>query len=88
MDRAFDDVFKGLPIGPVQISDSHKSWNGSVLTFALTAKMSLLKNPIHGTVEVTDKELTIDADLGLLNKLIPENKARAEVESRVKRLLA
>lgn len=88
VDRAFDDVFKGLPVGPLQISDSHKSWNGSVLTFSLTAKMGLLRNPVHGTVEVNDKDLTIDVDLGLLSKLLPENKARAEVESRVKRLLA
>lgn len=48
-------------------------WQRSTLNFMLTAKMGLITTPIKGTVEVTDKELTIDVDLGLLNRLDNEN---------------
>ena len=87
VDRSIDDVFKGLATGPIEIVDQHKSWSGPVLTFALTAKMGFLRNPIRGTVEVTDKDVIIDADLGMLNRLMPEEKVRTSVESRVKGLL-
>jgi len=58
------------------------------MTFSLTAKMGMLRNPIRGTVEVTDQDVTIDADLGILGRLFPEEKFRTAVESRVRGLLA
>jgi len=87
VDRAAEEAFRGFAGAPVTIVDQQKSWNGSVMTFSLTAKMGFLKNPIRGTVEVTDKDVTIDADLGMLNKLFPEEKIRASVETRVRGLL-
>jgi autotransporter translocation and assembly factor TamB len=47
----------------------------------------LLGAPIKGTVDVTDKDLTIDVDLGLLEKLFPVKQATAAIESRVRGLL-
>jgi len=87
VDKAVGDLFKGIPMGPVQISDPQKSWQGSTLTFTMTAKMGILKNPIRGTIEVTDKDLTIDADLGILNSFLPESKVKAAVETQVQKLL-
>jgi hypothetical protein len=49
--------------------------------------MGLMSTPIKGTLEVTDHDLTIDADLGLLNNLIPEKTAREMIGNRVKGLL-
>jgi hypothetical protein len=87
VDRAIEEAFRGLAIGPIEVVDQKKSWSGSVMTFSLVAKMGFLKNPISGTVEVTDRDLTIDADLGMLNRLIPEDKVRSSVETKVRGLL-
>jgi hypothetical protein len=87
VDQSFDDLFRGLPIAPLQITDQHRSWNGPVMTFGLTAKMGFLQNPIRGTVEVTDREIIIDADLGFLERLISPGKFKTAVEESFQKLL-
>jgi hypothetical protein len=72
---------------PIQFVSERKSWQGSTLTFSLAAKMGLLSAPVKGTIEVTDRDLTIDLDLGLLGRLIPATKAREAISSRVRGLL-
>jgi len=86
IDRSFDDLFQGIGL-PVKVVPQQKSWQGSTLTFALTAKMGLLGTPIKGTVEVTDHDLTIDADLGFLERMIPPKKAQEVITSHVRGLL-
>jgi hypothetical protein len=71
----------------VRLVQEHKSWQGSTLTFALTAKLGLLSTPIKGTVEVTDHDLTIDADLGILERMIPAKKAQEVLTDHVRGLL-
>ena len=48
---AVDEVFKGLPGGPVEIVEQQKRWIGTVMTFGLTAKLGFVKYPMRGTVE-------------------------------------
>lgn len=86
VDRSFDDLLKGVPGFPLQIVNEHRSWQGSTLTFAVRAKMGFLSSPIKGRVEVTDKDITIDADLGVFEKLLSGG-AKASLESRVRGLL-
>lgn len=88
VDRAVDDAFKGLVQGPVSIVDQQKSWQGPIMTFSLMAKMGFIKNPINGTVEVTDHDVTVDADIGMLSKLIPPEKVQSALETRLRGLLA
>ena len=87
VDRSFNDLFQGIGALPVQLVQEHKSWQGSILTFALTAKMGLLSTPIKGTVEVTDRDITIDADLGILERMIPAKKAQELLSQHVHGLL-
>ena len=87
VDRAFDDLFRGMSGVPIQIVQEKKVWSGSILTFALSAKMGFLSTPITGTVEVTDRDVTIDADLGLLERLVPAAQAKSALETRVRGLL-
>jgi hypothetical protein len=87
IDQGFDDAFKEAEGLPVKIVLKHKSWKGSTLTFQLAAKMGLLSTPIKGTAEVTDTELIVDADLGMLSRFMPEEKARTLLGSRVRGLL-
>ena len=87
IDRSFNEMFQGVPGIPVKLVVQEKSWQGSVLSFSLSARLGLLSTPIKGTVEVTDHDLTLDIDLGLLNRLVPEQTAREVIGSRIKGLL-
>jgi len=46
-----------------------------------------LQTPIRGSALVTDSEVILDVDLGLLGKLIPEQFARTQIADRAKGLL-
>jgi hypothetical protein len=72
---------------PVQFVSEQRRWRGSTLSFAISAKMGIISTPIKGTIEVTERELTIDVDLGLLERLIPHAKTREAISSRVRGLL-
>jgi hypothetical protein len=87
VDRSFNDLFQGIGVLPVQLTQQHRSWQGSTLTFALRAKMGLISTPIKGTVEVTDRDLTIDVDLGILERIIMTKKAQEVITDRVRGLL-
>ncbi len=87
VDRSFDDLFRGVGNMPIQIVDEKRKWDGDTLTFSFGAKVSLLTSPISGTILVTERDVTIDADFGLLEKLLPSAQTRANLENRVKGLL-
>jgi Putative polyhydroxyalkanoic acid system protein (PHA_gran_rgn) len=87
VDRSFNQLLQGPGLPQVKLADQSRSWQGNTLTFSVTAKMGLFSTPIKGTVEVTDKDITIDADLGMLERLIPAAKAREVISSRIKDLL-
>ena len=87
VDKSFNDLFQNSGVIPLQIVDEKRSWDGSTLNFSFGAKMGLLTAPIKGFVAVTDKDLTIDVDLGLLEKLIPAKQATQAIESKIRGLL-
>lgn len=87
VDRSFDDLFRGAGSMPFKIVNEQRSWQGSRLNFSLDAKLGLLSSPIKGFVEVTDKDITIDADLGVLEKLLPAKSATAAIEGKIRGLL-
>lgn len=86
IDRSFDDLFKGTPVVPIQITDEKRQWQGDTLAFSFNARMGLLSAPIQGTIDVTDHDLTINVDLGLFEKLLGGGMGRT-LEGRVKGLL-
>ena len=87
VERSIGQMFMGIAVGPLEFLDQQKQWDGDTMKFSLTAKMGFLKTPIQGSVLVGDKDITIDVDLGLLNKLIPEDAAKSRIERRVRGLL-
>ncbi len=87
MDRSFDDLFRGAGLPALKIVDERRSWQGSTLTFSCKAKVGILSAPIKGTVEVTDKDITVDADLGLLGSLFPVQQVRSSLEAGIRGLL-
>jgi len=84
VDQAVDQLFGAVPVGLIQITDQRKQWEGATLKFWLTAKMGVVRNPIVGSIDVTDRDLTIDVDLGMLNMLFPEQKVRKTIEDSLR----
>ena len=87
VDRSFNEMFQGVGALPVRLTVEQRNWQGSTLNFSLAAKMGLISTPIRGTVEVTDSDLTINVDLGMLERLVPAQTVRDAISSRVKGLL-
>jgi hypothetical protein len=87
VDRSWDDLFKEAGALPVKLTVEQRSWQGSTMTFALTAKMGIIGTPIKGTVEVTDRDIIVDADLGMLGRFVNEKTAQQVLGSRIKGLL-
>ncbi len=87
VDRSFDDLFKDAGALPVKLTVQQRSWQGSVMRFALTAKMGIISTPIKGTVEVTDQDIIVDADLGMLNRFVSDKAAGEMLGNRIKGLL-
>ena len=88
IDRGVQDIFKGLPIGPVQFTEQQHAWSGNTLNFSFNANAGFMSVPIKGFVLVEPKLLTIDVDLpSFLTNLIPEQKMKAAIEGQVKGLL-
>lgn len=87
VDRSFDDLFRKNTVIPLEIVNEQRSWQGSTLVFSFTAKVGILSSPMKGFVEVTERDVTIDADLGLLEKLLSGKRASASIEQKVRGLL-
>jgi len=87
VDLSFDDLFKGFGTVPIQIANESRQWIGSRMNFSFDAKMGLVRTPIRGFIEVTDKDVTVDADLGWLERLLSSKQSQAALEGRVKGLL-
>lgn len=84
VDRSFDDLFGTVPI---QIVNESRKWTGSRMDFSFDAKVGIVSTPIKGFIDVTDKDVTVDADLGWLERLISAKQTQAAIEGRVKGLL-
>jgi hypothetical protein len=85
---AADRIFRESLPGPLKITNPQKSWAGDQLNFSLTASLMGMTSPIKGFILVTDRDITIEADLpALLTMLFPEKKIEAEAEKRVRGLL-
>jgi hypothetical protein len=87
IDRGFNQVFQEAGSLPVKVVVEQRSWQGSTMSFLLTAKMGIMSTPIKGTVDVTDKDLTIDVDLGMFNRFVDEKSAQQMIGNRIKGLL-
>jgi hypothetical protein len=87
LDRSFDDLFKGFGAVPIQIVNESRKWTGSRMDFSFNAKVGFVSTPIKGFIDVTDRDVTVDADLGWLERLFPANQTKAALEGRVKGLL-
>jgi Putative polyhydroxyalkanoic acid system protein (PHA_gran_rgn) len=87
VDRSFDDFFRGIAIVPLQIINEQRIWEGSTLKFSFQAKAGLLASRIEGMIEVTENDVIIDADFGILELLLGGKRAGNVLETKVRGLL-
>ena len=88
IDQGFDDIFKGLPIGPIQFDDERRTWVGNTLNFSFNARAAILSIPIKGWILVERQLVTIEVELpAFLEKFIPGEKLKTALEGGVKGLL-
>ena len=87
VDHSMSQMFSGLGGGIVEFTEHHREWHGDTMTFSLTARLGFVKTPVKGTVAVTIVDVTVDVDLGLLEKLIPQDTVRSGIEGQVRGLL-
>jgi len=52
------------------------------MDFSFDAKVGIVSTPIKRFVDVTDKDVTVDADQGWLERLIPAKRTQAAIEGR------
>jgi hypothetical protein len=87
IDRSFDDLFKGFGTVAIQIVNESRRWTGSRMDFSFNAKVGMVSTPIRGFIDVTDRDVTVDADLGWLERLFPAKQTQAALEQQVRGLL-
>ncbi len=87
IDRSFEDFFRTVGAMSIEITNQKRVWDGYTLSFSFGAKVALLTSPIKGTILVGERDVTIDIDFGLLEKLLPAAQTKAAIESRVKGFL-
>ena len=87
VDHSMGQLFGGIGGTMVEFTEHHRQWHGDTLAFSLTAKLGFIKSPMKGTVVVTDNDVTVDIDLGLLEKLISQDAVRSEIQGRIRGLL-
>lgn len=88
VDDSAAEIFKGASGTPIQIVDQEKRWEGDTMHFSFTGKMGFFTAPMRGWAQVTDKDVTIECELpGILKKLVPEEKVRSSIETRIRGLL-
>ena len=72
---------------PIQLVNESRKWNGNRMDFSFGAKVGIVSAPIKGFVLVTDKDVTVDLDLGWLERLFPAKQTQSALEDRIKGLL-
>jgi hypothetical protein len=88
VNKAMQRLETFTPPPPFSMQGFQRSWTGSELTFTVNVGFAGVKSPVEGEVWVTEKDLTIDCKLpAFLTSLVPEEKLRAGVESKVRGLL-
>jgi hypothetical protein len=85
--RSIDQVFTGLKLGVIEFINQRKEWSGDTMMFSLTAKLGFMQAPLRGSALVTDSEVILDVDFGLLSKLVSEQNAAIQIAGSLKGLL-
>jgi hypothetical protein len=88
VDKSADGLFAGVAGPSVEIADQKKEWIGTTMHFSFTARMGFIALPLSGSIEVGDKEVTVECELpSLVQQFIGESKVGTSIEKKVQLLL-
>ena len=87
VNEGVDRLFRSAGSAGVEIRNLERSWDTNTLSFSFTGKMGPFTAPIRGTVLVAETDLTIDVDLGIVAKFMPEEKIRQNIEAGARKML-
>jgi hypothetical protein len=82
-----DRLFQSAGGAGIEIRNLERSWEANTLAFSFTGKMGPFTAPIRGSVIVNDQDLTVDVDLGIVGKFMPEDKIRRSIEDGTRKML-
>jgi hypothetical protein len=89
IERGATDLFTGAAAGMVEIVDQKREWNGSAMTFSFTARLGFITVPLSGILVVDDRNVTVNIELpAMVKNFIGEDKVGADIEQKIKALLA
>jgi hypothetical protein len=89
IDQSIDRLIQSIPAGSVKIIDQERTWNGSTMTFSFKGRKGIFVTTIRGTVAVTDKDVTIDAEIpGIIKTFVSDQKISDVVEAKAKEILS
>ena len=88
LDNAADQLLAGSGNKNIELVDQKKSWDGSVLSFAFTAKVGFIVVPLAGTAAVDDTNVTVECELpSMVKNFLGEEKVRVMVDEKIRTLL-
>ncbi len=88
VDEFLDDLVRRDFHGGVKIKNATRSWTGNRLALSCTLAKGLFDTRLSGTVEVTDRIVTLDTVIpGLLATFVGEDRVRTVVEHELTPIL-
>ncbi len=89
VDHSIDDLLHSIPAGTVKIYDPEKTWTGSTMNFSFKGRKGIFATTIHGTVIVTDQDVTINAAIpGIVKNFVSEQAMSDAISAKAKQILA
>jgi hypothetical protein len=84
IDRMLASSFPGL-----QLLDAQKNWEGSTLNLSLRVGAGFVNVPVTAQAQAEETQVVIDCDLPpIVKQFVPEEKIRADFETRIRGLLS
>jgi hypothetical protein len=88
VDESANELVGGISGSGITVSDTKKEWDGNVMNFSFRAGKSIFHVQLHGTVEVTEKEVIVTAEIPQMVKgFVSEDTVKAAIEKKVKGML-
>jgi hypothetical protein len=89
VDQSIDNLIRSIPAGSVKILDEERMWNGPTMSFSFKGRKGIFVTTIRGTVAVTDKDVTVDAQIpGIIKTFVSDKSISDAVEAKAKEILA
>lgn len=89
IDKSIQPLIESIPTGSVKISELKTEWDNNTLLFSFKGKKGIFSSTIHGTVQVDEKDITVNVDLpGIVKHFVNDDQITAAIQAKAKQILA